>query len=103
MKAGLDVEWTDPQAPAEALQRLVHQMEALEAWVQRHLPEALTQGPLQEHVATLHQVQAQDLEPQPASQGVRLRQGVAPERRCSIEDPDDAPWAQEQAQALQWL
>jgi hypothetical protein len=88
IKAGLDVEWTDPQAPAEALQRLVHQIEALEAWVQRHLPEALTQDPLREHVATLHQVEAQDLEPQPANQSVRLREGVAPERRCSIEDPE---------------
>lgn len=86
VKAGLDVDWTDPQAPAEALQRLGHQLEALEVWVARHRPAALTQGPLQEHVATLHQIQAQDLEPRPAAQGVRLREGVAPERRCSIED-----------------
>jgi hypothetical protein len=87
VKAGLDVDWTDPQAPAEALERLVHQLEALEAWVQRRLPAALTQDPLQQHVATLHQVQAQDLEPLPNGQGVRLREGVAPGRRCSIEDP----------------
>jgi hypothetical protein len=88
VKAGLDVDWTDPQAPAKALQQLVAQLEALEAWVQRQLPEALTHGPLQEHVATLHQVQAQDLEPQPNGHGVRVRQGVAPERRCSIEDAE---------------
>lgn len=88
VKAGLDVDWTDPQAPTEALQQLVAQLEALEVWIQRRLPEALTHGPLQEHVATLHQVQAQDLELQPEGRGVRLRQGVAPERRCSIEDPE---------------
>jgi hypothetical protein len=86
VKAGLDVDWSDPQAPAEALQRLVQQLEALETWVQRPLPEGLTQAPLREQVATLPQVQAQDLEPQPQGQGVRLRQGVAPERRCSLED-----------------
>lgn len=86
VKAGLEVDGADPQAPAEALQRLVHQLEALEVWGARRLPEALTQEPLREHVATLHQVQAQDLEPAPASQAVRLRQGVAPERRCSRED-----------------
>jgi len=63
-------------------------LEALEAWVHWHLPEALRHGPLQEHVATLHQVQAQDLELQPHGVGVRLREGVAPERRCSIEDPE---------------
>lgn len=28
------------------------------------------------------------LEPRPTGQGGRLRQGVAPERRCSIEDPE---------------
>jgi hypothetical protein len=88
VKAGLDVDWTDPQAPAEALRRLVQQLEALETWVQRRLPEALTHGPLQEPVATLHHVQAQDLEPQPTGQGVRLREGVAPARRCSIEDAE---------------
>jgi hypothetical protein len=88
VKAGLDVEWSDPQAPAEALQQLVAQLEALEAWVQRRVPAALTQEPLRKHVATLHQVQAQDLEPHPDGQGVRPRQGVAPERRCSIEDPE---------------
>jgi hypothetical protein len=88
VKAGLDVDWTDPQAPAEALQPLVQQLEALETWLHRRLPEALTQGPLREHVATLHQVQAQDLERQPNGQGVRLREGVAPERRCSIEDAE---------------
>jgi Transposase DDE domain/Transposase domain (DUF772) len=88
VKAGLDVDWADPQAPAAALQQLVEQLDALEAWVQRRVPDALRQDPLQQHVATLHQVQAQDLEPQPAGQGVRLRQGVAPERRCSIEDAE---------------
>jgi nucleotide-binding universal stress UspA family protein len=88
VKAGLAVDWADPQAPAEALQRLVQQLEALEAWVQRRVPDALTQDPLQQHVATLHQVQAQDLELQPNGQGVRLREGVAPGRRCSIEDPE---------------
>jgi hypothetical protein len=88
VKAGLDVDWSDPQAPTAALQQLVAQLAALEAWIQQRLPEALTNGPLQEHVATLHQVQVQDLEPQPNGPGVRLRQGVSPERRCSIEDSE---------------
>jgi hypothetical protein len=45
VKAGLEVDGTGPQAPAEALQRLVQQLEALETWLHRRLPEALTQGP----------------------------------------------------------
>jgi len=88
VKTGLDVDWADPQAPVEALQRLGQQLEALEVWVQRQMPHALRQEPLQQHVATLHQVQAQDLEPQPNGQGIRLRDGVAPERRCAIEDAE---------------
>lgn len=88
VKAGLDVNWAEPQALTEALQQLVGQLEALEAWVQRRLPEALRHRPLQEHMATLHQVQAQDLERQPHGVGMRLREGVAPERHCSIEDPE---------------
>jgi hypothetical protein len=36
-------------------------------------------------------VQAQDLEPPPNGQGVRLRQGVAPARRGSLEDPELRP------------
>jgi hypothetical protein len=31
VKAGLDVDWTDPQAPAEALERLVHQLPGFRA------------------------------------------------------------------------
>jgi Transposase DDE domain/Transposase domain (DUF772) len=87
VKAGLDVDWPAPQAAAEARQRLVHQIEALAAWVPRRVPEALTQAPVREYVATLHQVQAQDREPSPTDQRVRLREGGAPERRGAIEAP----------------
>ena len=45
--------------------------------------------PLKEHVDTLAQIRAQDLEPDPGDGGgTRIRQGVAAERRVSIEDPD---------------
>jgi hypothetical protein len=90
-KAGREVDWTDPQAPAAALQRLVHPLEAVAAWVPHRVPAALTQAPRREHVATRHQGQAQALAPPPADQGVRRRQGVAPERRGSIEDPEMRP------------
>lgn len=88
VKAGLDVEWTDPQAPSAALQRLVGQLVALEAWVTRHVPPELAPGPLQEHLAALQQLRAQDLEPQPDGAGVHIRAGVAPDRRVSLEEPE---------------
>jgi hypothetical protein len=55
------------------------------------LREAVTKPPLKEHVDTLVQIRTQDLEPDPeggGGGGTRIRMGVAPERRVSIQDPD---------------
>lgn len=90
VKKGLDVEWSDPAQKAEALQALVAQLDALQGWVERRLPEKMKEPPLQQSLETLKQIAAQDLEPDPdggGGGGQRLRQGVAPDRRVSIEDP----------------
>ena len=52
------------------------------------LPEALAKPPLQAHVETLVQIRTQDLEPDPTGGGSRIREGVAEDRRVSIEDPE---------------
>jgi len=70
VKKGLDCEWSDPAQKADALQRLVEQLESLQVWLERRLPAALNEPPLREHVQLL----AQDLNL----------------------GPGDAPWAQEQ-------
>jgi hypothetical protein len=45
--------------------------------------------PLKEHVDTLEQIRHQDLEPDPSGKGrSRIRQGVAVDRRVSIEDSE---------------
>jgi len=89
VKKGLDVEWSDPDAKAEALDTLVRQIESLEAWVRQKLPEEMKAPPLKEHVETLAQIRTQDLEPDPSGGGkTRIREGVAAERRVSIADPD---------------
>lgn len=89
VKKALDVEWSAPDAKAQALNTLVCQIESLERWVREKLPEQRQKPPLKEHVETLAQVRAQDLEPDPSGGGkVRIRQGVAAERRVSIEDKD---------------
>lgn len=89
VKKGLDVEWSDPDAKAEALDTLVRQIESLEAWMRQKLPEEMKTPPLKEHVDTLAQIRAQDLEPDPSGGGkTRIREGVAAERRVSIADPD---------------
>jgi hypothetical protein len=89
VKKALDLEWSAPDAKAQAVDTLARQVEALEEWLREHLAEALTKPPLKEHVDTLAQIQAQDLEPDPSGGGrTRIRQGVAAERRVSVSDPD---------------
>lgn len=87
IKKGLDIDWTDPTAKAGALDTLARQVASLETWVREQLPTEISRPPLQECLQTLAQVQAQDLEPDPSGGGrKRIRQGVAEDRRISIED-----------------
>jgi hypothetical protein len=53
------------------------------------LPEEMKRPPLEEHVTTLQQIIDQDLEPDPDGDGSsRIREGVAEDRRVSIEDKE---------------
>jgi len=96
VKKALDYTWSDPADKAEAISVLVGQLASLELWIRDRLPSELARPPLQEHLETLHQVMEQDLEPDPTPGGdrgakataVRIRQGVAPDRRVSIEDKE---------------
>jgi hypothetical protein len=89
VKKALDIEWSDEQAKLEALNRLVEQIETLESWVHANLSRDAKIEPLQEQLALLGQLREQDLEPDPnGGGGRRIKQGVAKDRRISIEDPD---------------
>jgi len=89
IKKALDIEWSDREQKAEVVERLARQIDALEAWVKKCLPKELSKPPLKEHLNTLEQIRAQDLEPDPSGGGKRrIREGVAPDRRISIEDPE---------------
>jgi hypothetical protein len=88
VKAQLDIDWTDPEQQHGALQRLLAEVVRLESWIGEHLAEQAKRPPLDEALATLKQVVEQDLEPDPDRGGQRIRQGVAPDRRISITDPD---------------
>lgn len=87
VKKALDLEWSDPEAKAHAVETLARQIESLEAWLRDKLPEESKNPPLKEHVDTLVQIRTQDLEPDPSGGGkTRIREGVAAERRVSVED-----------------
>ena len=88
VKAALDIDWNDAVEKAEAIQTFSRQLDALQAWLERRLGEELATPPLQAHLKTLEQIRTQDLEPDPAGSGMRIRQGVAEDRRVAIEDAE---------------
>jgi hypothetical protein len=86
IKAGLDIDWSGPDAKVDALNRLCRQLDRLMAWVAKQSESCVT-APLTRYIEALAQVREQDLEPR-LEGGVQIRQGVAADRRISIEDPD---------------
>jgi len=89
LKAALDIDWDDPPQKKAALNQLLAQVRSLASFVERELAEQeLAVPPLSERLATLKQILAQDLEPDPEGSGMRIRRGVAKERRISVRDGD---------------
>ncbi len=86
LKAALDVDWDAPQQKQQALQLLLGQVGELRAFLERELAHALATPPLREQWATVEQIIGQDIEPDPEGGGMRMRKGVAKERRISIRD-----------------
>lgn len=85
IKAGLDVNWNDPEQRDDALNVLVGQVCCLVGWLQKErlqLDESL-----QPYVEAIAQVHEQDIE-SAAQERVQIRKGVAPDRRISIEDAE---------------
>jgi len=85
IKAGLDIDWTDPKQKVGGIQEVERQVASLERWVDKHL-DALSK-PLTPYLEAITAVRAQDLESTPEG-GVQIRQGVAADRRISIEDAE---------------
>ena len=85
IKAGLDIDWSDPKQKAIAVEVVERQVSSLQRWVDRHLDEVVCE-PLRPYIEAITQVRSQDLEM--TEQGVRIRQGVAPDRRISVQDAE---------------
>lgn len=86
IKAGLDIDWSDPKQKAAGVEIVERQVSSLQQWVDRHLDDVISE-PLRPYIDAITQVRAQDLEATDTG-GVRIREGVAPERRISIEDSE---------------
>jgi hypothetical protein len=96
VKAGLDVDWSDPTQHHAALTALLTQLDALREYLHAHRAEALTAAPVPAQTQTLERLAVQDLEVTPAAQApavtptaadCRLQDGVAPDRQISVTDP----------------
>jgi hypothetical protein len=86
IKAGLDIDWSDPKQKASAVEVVERQVSSLQKWVERHL-DKVTFEPIRPYIEAITQVRSQDLESSPDG-GIQIRQGVAPERRISVEDAE---------------
>jgi len=88
IKAGLDLDWDQPDARTRGLRTLISQVNALRHWLEQELAEALQEPPLSEQWATVQRIVDQDTEPDPDGEGRRITQGTAPDRQISVTDPD---------------
>lgn len=86
LKAALDLDWDDPAARQQALAMTLEALAHVEQWLAAH-PAYQSHPLVQASLATAQQVCAQDVEMDAAGQA-RLRQGVAPERRISVEEAE---------------
>jgi hypothetical protein len=90
IKSALDIaDWTNEAQKSDALSRLLAAIAALEEWVREEMGERAGEPPVAEKLATLAQLREQDLDPEPPGGGKsQVRDGVAPDRRVSVGDPD---------------
>jgi hypothetical protein len=88
------MDWDDPRAQQHALTLVLDALTAVEHWLTT--PGAHVEEPAEvaASMAVAQQVCAQDVSLTPAG-GPALRHGVAEDRRISVADPGDAPWAEE--------
>jgi hypothetical protein len=82
IKAGLDINWNDPEQKEVALEILLVQVDSLHRWLERE--KLALETPLQHYIAAVAQVRAQDIEEVKGKR--RVRHGVAQDRRVSVED-----------------
>lgn len=86
LKAALDLDWDEPAERRRALGLVLAALSTLEGWVETH-PALATDATLTASLEAAHQIQAQDVEADAAGTP-QLRQGVATNRRISIEDAE---------------
>jgi hypothetical protein len=88
LKAALDVDWDDASQQGAALMRVIGEVRRLREWIAKTIPDKVGEPEMLQALAMLEQVMAQDLEPDPDGGGMRIKRGVAKDRRISVADGD---------------
>lgn len=88
LKASLDINWDDPDEKAQAVRRLLAEVDSMQRWVASHAAEEAKKPPLREALAALRRVVEQDIDPDPEGGGPRIRRGVAKDRMPSLGDKE---------------
>jgi hypothetical protein len=83
LKAGLDINWDDPEERCDALHWLVNLLETVTTWVEQGTPPSPV---AQAALTTAQQIKTQDIELNETGTP-QLKQSVARNRRISIEAP----------------
>jgi transposase len=92
LKAALDLNWDEPEERARALGLVLRALDAVETYQQEHVEpsaEPSVQAKVAASLAVARQVKVQDVEVANDASGqveATLRQGVAKDRRISVED-----------------
>src|SRR6266540_4210561 len=62
IKAGLDINWSDPEQKAQAIDRLTREVDALVDWIETKQPSVATDNTVEPYIKAIQQVEEQDLE-----------------------------------------
>ncbi|MEG5176339.1 IS1182 family transposase [Microcoleus sp. B3-D7] len=88
LKKALDLDWDDPSAREHALTTILQALHQVESWIesQSDLTQKTAES-VKSSLASAKEIEKQDIERRDDG-SPKLRQGVAPNRRIAIEDPD---------------
>lgn len=86
IKAGLDVDWSDAEEKAAALETLVVQVRVLVEWTANAMNGDGFTGPITKYLSALQDVLDQNVDEEDGR--MSIREGVAADRRVSIEDEE---------------
>lgn len=87
-KRGLDQDWSSARAQQAAMEQLTEELESMVAWLHVEHPEALANPLVSEAAAVLGQIAEQDLAQGGQQEAMTIKEGVAKDRRISVEDGD---------------